>query len=95
MSDKLSDPKPVRTGIKARLTLAIASLMTMLAVLVPGAAALTMDFNGITVVIANVTDVVLPQLLNLIIGALPIIIVLAILGFIITFLDRILGMIKL
>ena len=94
MSDNLSDQKPVRTGLKARLTLAFVSLMTMLAVLVPGAAAITMDFNGIAVVIGNVTDVILPQLLNLVIGALPIIVVLAVVGFIVAFLDRILGMIK-
>ena len=93
MSQKTEETGPVKAGIRARLGLALATLMTIVATVYP-AAAITMDFNGITVVISNVTNVILPELLNLVIGALPIIVVLAVVGFIVAFLDRILASIK-
>ena len=93
MTQKESVSGPAQAGIRARLGLALATLMTIAAGVAP-VAAITMDFNGITVVISNVTNVILPELLNLVIGALPIIVVLAVVGFIVAFLDRILASIK-
>lgn len=64
---KIQSP-PVLAG---RVKLMLVSLMTMIS-LVGSASAVTMDFNGITVVMTNLTNVILPEFLNLVIAYLPI-----------------------
>lgn len=93
MSEILTKPKTEKAGWSVHAKLALVSLMTIMA-LTPGASALTMDFNGIQVVLSNITTVILPAFLDLVVGALPIIITLAIIGFVVSFLDKILSMIK-
>ena len=80
-------------GLSVQVKLALVSLMGML-VLVGSAGAVTMDFNGISVVLSNLTTVILPAFLDLVIAYLPIAVTLGILGFILAFLDKILGALK-
>ena len=78
----------------SKVRLALAAMLAVLCAVLP-ASALSVNFsNSIGVVLSNVTNVILPDLLNLVIGSLPIIVVLAVVGFILTFLDKILSMIK-
>ncbi len=55
---------------------------------------MTFDLNGIQVVLANMSSVILPAFMDLVIATLPIIVVLSIIGFIVAFLDKILAMLK-
>ena len=84
---------PERKERFQKVRVVLAALLVVLCTVLP-ASALSFNVTAISVVLTNVTDVILPGLLNLVIGALPIIVVLAVIGFILAFLDKILNMIK-
>ena len=81
------------SGIGARAKLALVSLVGLLAMSAP-VMAMTFDLNGIQVVLANMSGTILPAFLDLVVAALPVIVVISICAFIVGFLDKILNMIK-
>jgi hypothetical protein len=52
------------------------------------------DFSNLSDTLTEIGTVLFPGLINLIVGAVPALIIIAVVGFIITFLDRILAMIE-
>ncbi len=76
-----------------RARLAPIAVLAVLFAAIESVSALNM--SAIVIVITNVSNKILPGFLDLVVAALPLIVVLAIIGFIVAFLDRILGMLKL
>jgi uncharacterized membrane protein len=86
--DTCEKTKPLST-LKFRLV-ALVSLVSMSLV---GFASAAIDFANITALI-NEVILIIPGLLNLVVGIAPIIITIAVISFIVMFIDRILSMMK-
>lgn len=94
----MTDTEPVgkrfRDSLKgARVKLMIAAPAGL--ALVASASAATIDINGTIGPILDSVIELIPTIINLIVAIVPAILVMAVVGFIVTFFDRILSMIKL
>ena len=89
MSDTTDKPQPVK-GMRVKL--ALVSLMTMVSMV--GVAAATTDINASVGPLLDALVLLFVPLLALILAALPIIITMAIIAFILALLSKILGGIK-
>lgn len=94
MSEMAPHGKSFRDSLKERkvkLMIAAPAVMS----LVMAASAASMDLNGtIGPILDSVTELI-PSIIGLIVSIVPAIITLAVIGFIISFFDKILGMMKL
>ena len=89
MTTEVTETKPVAAW-KVKLVAGLASVGGLVA-----AASAAVDLNAtIGPILDSVTELI-PGIIELVVALVPAIIVMAIVGFIITFLDRILGMMKL
>jgi hypothetical protein len=77
-------------GAKVRLALAASTASLML---VSSVSAVEINWTEITSILDGVVDI-FPSILTLVVNIFPIIIVVAIIGFVIGFLDKILGMLN-
>ena len=77
---------------KGKILFALVSLVP--AGLVASASAASFDLSNITALIESVATEIMPAFVTLVINAAPVLIALAIIGFIIKFMDKILEMIK-
>jgi hypothetical protein len=94
MTDTQPVGKSFRDSLKgARVKLMIAAPTAML--LVASASAATIDINGTIGPILDSVIALIPTIINLIVAIVPAILVMAVVGFIVSFFDRILAMLKL
>jgi len=94
MTDFVPVGKRFRDSLKgARVKLMIAAPVVM--TLAMTASAATLDLNGtIGPILDSVTELI-PSIINLIVSIVPAIIVMSVIGFVVTFFQKILDMIKL
>jgi hypothetical protein len=90
MTVEMSETKPVAAW-KVKVLAALAAGST----LVMSASAASIDLNGTIGPIIDSVVLLIPSIINLIVAIVPAIICMAVVGFIVTFFDRILGMMHL
>lgn len=83
-----------KTSPVKSLALCGLAVMGMIVIIAPASAA-TLDLNGTIGPILDGVSALIPSIVNLIVSVVPAIIVLAVVGFIVAFLDKILSMLKL
>jgi hypothetical protein len=84
---------PRAVGILDRLKTRLAIMAVMITGLVASASA-EMCWTTITDILAGISTYMLPSLLDLVTGVIPLLIVLAVVGFVMKFLDKILDMLS-
>lgn len=89
----LEKTKEKISAVKTRLTVVLTALLTLLTFAAPVSAGPVI--NGTILELLNAFASLMPTFLNLIVGVAPVIITVAVIAFIVMFINRILGMLKL